>query len=199
MKKIFSIFALIFVVAFSSLSTSAQHRFFIGGALNYNVNSETPNDDDKYTTYGFMPYIGHILSSKMIIGLGLGYSGANDFEDDDNYNKSSLVKITPFFRYRKQVNENLGVYGELNVPVGFGNSKGKVASTEYDGNKTTHFGVNLGPGLDYAFSDRWVINTMWGVLGYHTESIKDVDNSGFSNFGLNLNPAALTFSLNYCF
>lgn len=199
-NQLFKVFTLVLLVACTT-QLSAQHKFFIGGKGGFNSSGHSESEA-KTVSYSVSPYIGYSASEHIIVGLSLGYEGTKlglSDTDKDTYSKNGDIVISPFVRYRKAANEKLGVYGELGFGYGMGNTKSYVADEQVgETSKTSSFNVYVGPGIDYAFSDRWAINALWGALSYKSTKVKDSEGSR-SDLGLNLNPAALTFSLNYCF
>ncbi len=196
MKKMLSILASLFMAVLVTTDATAQYQFFTGGTLNFQ-NQKYSEGDDKLSRYAVLPYIGYMASDNLIVGMALGVVGDRD-GDDDNYSKVSSFRINPFARYRKAANEATGIYGEFGVNVDLGTAKTFLGGDEASKSNTTSLGFYAGPGIDYAFSDRWVVNALWGALRYENTSVKDVDGS-LNEFGLNINPANIRFSLNYMF
>lgn len=191
-----SIFVFIVFALFISADLSAQYKFFTGGTVGFGSTGNSESDF-KSSNYTLLPYIGYSASDNLILGLAAGISGDRD-GDDDNYNRGSSLTIQPFLRYREAANEATGIYGEVGVALDLGTQKTFVGGDEAGKSNTTGVQIYLGPGIDYAFADRWVINALWGALSYQTLKVKDVDGST-NQFGLNLNPASMRFSLNYMF
>lgn len=193
MISIFCILMCLFV----SNDATAQYKFFTGGTLAFDTEGNS-NSDAKNLEYLVAPYIGYSVSEKIIIGLSVGYAGTRTEVTNDNYTNNGELQLTPFMRYRKGVGERMGLYGELGVSLGLGNVKTVATGVDDITSNTTSFRVYIGPGIDYALADRWVINAGWGALSYKGTSIKDVDGSD-SDLDLIIDPANIRFSLNYLF
>ncbi len=186
------------VVLICNQETMAQYKFFTGGRVSF-ASQGNSESDAKESSFTVLPYIGYSVNSNIIVGLATGYQGRKITTSNDNYTSGGSFVINPFARYRVAPSEKMGLYGELGTNISLGNSKTFVGGNQQgDTANLTSIEVYVGPGLDYAFADRWVINALWGALSYRTTSIKDVDGSD-NRFGLNLNPASLNFSLNYLF
>jgi len=196
MKKQFLIFT-VCLLALTQFASAQDYKFFVGGSVGFETSGNSEVDASR-SSFEILPYAGYFVSEKMIVGLGLGYSGVKDADDSDNYTSTGLFNINPFARYRTSPSEKFGLYGEFGLNVGLGNSKIVVGGNDAGTGNTTNIGVYLGPGVDYAIADRWVINALWGALSYNNLSIKDVDGSS-SNFAFGLNPRNIRFSLNYMF
>jgi len=198
MKK--SIFLLYFIFSINFLfgqEETTAYKFFVGGGLSFNHISES-DSDDKQNTFSISPYLGYSVSDNLIIGLGVTFFNTKTSVTNSESRLRSF-SIGPFARYRKSVSKKMGLYGEF----GLGYRSSQFESTPTGGQteedpKSNFFRVYLGPGIDFALSDRWVVNAGWGALSYVTESEEDEDNK-INGFGLNLNPASIVFSLNYLF
>ena len=193
---VFSAFCLLSIFATEKLS--AQYNFFTGGTVGFNSVSASESDAIN-NSFTIVPYIGYIVNDNVIAGLGIGYAGSKQGGNDDNYDATGSFVINPFARYRVTPSKQMGFYGELGLRVNL-NSDKVFSGGEQVGEtgNSTDFGLYLGPGIDYTFADRWVVNALWGALEYTSTTIKDVDGS-VNEFGLNLNPANIVFSLNYMF
>ncbi len=196
MRKFIITASCLFILLSCSTEVFAQYKFFTGGTLKF-LSTTNSASDIKSNAYAISPYIGAAVSDNILVGLAVGYEGLRNETNSDNYTQNNNLVITPFARYRVTPSDKMGLYGELGANIRSGTSIVSALGVETD-SKTSGFGVYLGPGLDYAFADRWVVNALWGALSYDTSSIKDVDNST-STFGLNLNPASVRLSLNYLF
>ncbi len=201
MKKLFLFCIVILFTTIFSENLFGQYKFFTGGQFNY-ASSGNSENDNKQTVFGFLPYLGYSVNDNIIVGLGLGFnsqktvlSGSSDYTISAN-----SLQIQPFGRYRKSVSDKLGLYGELGFIIL--NGKAKTSFPDFPENdseqKFNNFNVYAGPGIDYAFSDRWVVNALWGAISYSVASLED-DPQKDNVFAFSLNPAAINLSLNYLF
>ncbi len=128
----------------------------------------------------------------------------------ENKNTESAFVVAPFVRKYWTLSDKLYIFGQLEVPMEFGNIKQEGTTTTTAGNTVTtassstknnytSVGVNIKPGLDYFLNKNWSIEATIGEFGYNTAKLdvdgaKSVDNY---NFGLNL--SSVTFGVKYVF
>ncbi len=209
----------IVLVAAVMLATSTAHAQTTGfGSGQMSMSSTSSPDTDAKTLQGtFGPAVGYNVSDRIVVGLGLNYTGStitNKWENGGSISelerKSNLMTITPFARYMKKVDEDFSVYGQLAVGIGFGKNADETTTTGNGATTTVkeESDVNVirmavGPGVAYTFAPRWAITTEWGALSYESRSAKP-DGEGSekiteNSFGLALNASAITFALNWLF
>jgi len=219
MKKIVLITA---IAVFTTVAAQAQ--LWISANLGFNTNSgsnkkvmgstTTETDLPKTSSYHFMPTIGYNLSDNICIGLGIGYNGSTN-TDEDIYvigDKETIkyggFKVMPFARYIGKINDNFGWYAQGDLGYGSGKETTSYSgggTTNTDDTKTSSLGFNIRPGVYYQFSDHFSMNTHYGQLGYNSWNSKSGDTTTVENtdknssFGLNLNMSTLGFGLNYHF
>ncbi len=200
----------------AATSAHAQTQGFVSGQMSMSSTS-SPDDDAKTASGIFGPVVGYNFNEKIVVGLGLNYTG-NTVSDKEDFNgqlfeldnKTNLLTIAPFMRYMKKVDEDFSLYGQLTLGVGFGkntdenivavNNLAAVVETESD---VDVFSTSIGPGVVYSFAPRWAVNADWGALRYESRSVKaDVQGAEkytTNTFGLALTPGAITFGLNWLF
>lgn len=207
------------LAATALLSTTALHaqdKGFVSGVISYT--STGPSDGDATTDVVFGPAVGFNVNDHIVVGLGVNYGshtvphtatiGNAEVKLQD---KTSLFTITPFGRYVKKVDDHFSIYGQLSFGIGFGSTDQENATI--DGNAIIHtttstvdvntFNVTAGPGIGYVLAPRWALTANWGALRYESESQK-ADVSGAekfttNTFGIAIDPAAISFSLNWLF
>ena len=198
MKKLFFLSTFLFstFILFSQDdNNSATYKFFVGGQLGFENISQT-EVDEKTTLTTFSPYLGYSINQNWILGISIGL--INDKSEVNNViAKGSTFSVTPFTRYRKALDSKMGLYGEFGVAIINGSTTYESGGNETK-TKSNAFSLYLGPGIDYALANRWVVNAGWGLLSYTSSGLKDGDNR-VNRFGLSLNPRSINFSLNYLF
>ena len=204
------------VAALVATSADAQTKGFISGQMSVSSTS-SPDDNAKTLNGTFGPMAGFNLSEKLILGLGVDYSGTTVTNRTDasgitteTDRKSSLLTIAPFARYMKKVDEDFSLFGQLSIGVGFGGSTdetvasgGGSTTTVEVKNDVNTFSTTIGPGVQYAFAPHWAVTANWGALRYQSRTTK-LDEEGAegytqNEFGLALTPGAITFGLNWLF
>ena len=197
MKKLLIISSfLISTFALFSQEEVTPYKFFVGGALSFDNASETDNDV-KQNIFRVSPYIGYSISEQVIVGLSLGLFQSKTTHSISE-SKLRSFSVTPFTRYRKSVSKRMGFYGELGARFSVGQYESTSGGQTTTNPKNNIFQVYIGPGIDFAFADRWVVNAGWGVLSYGRSSEEDIDNK-YNAFQFNMNAADINFSLNYLF
>lgn len=193
---------------------------YLSGQVEYYHNEknefEAKTKDD---VIRILPTAGYFVDNNLAIGLGVGYKSAvtkytvNGFEFLNTIeikNTDNAFVVAPFVRKYWTLSDKLYIFGQLQVPLEFGNEKLDFNS-EGDGgdpilsapftekNNYTNIGVNIKPGLDYFLTKNWSIEATIGEFGYNTykkdiEGAKRTDNY---KFGISL--SSVTFGVKYVF
>ncbi|WP_143883594.1 outer membrane beta-barrel protein [Chryseobacterium binzhouense] len=202
MKKILLAAA---VVAFGlSNAQIAKGTTYVSGVVGYS-STENNNDDTKVENFAVVPTVGYFVAPNLAVGLGVGYASASEKETFQNgfdkYTQSAFV-VEPFVRKYWTLGDKLYIFGQLSVPMQFGNEK-----MEENLNNTTvsnkvnynSFGVSVKPGLDYFLNKNWTIEATIGEFGYNTSKY-DVDGAkNVNNFNFGLNLANVGIGVKYVF
>ena len=152
----------------------AKGDFLVGGTVGINSTSVKLNDaiDDKTTTTEFFisPKVGYALSDKWMVGVfaRTNFSSMKQevagVETDE---KSNLIIPGVFVRnYHVIGGSKFAFFGEANVGYGFG-------QTKEDGTKTGSVSgiyANVQPGISYFVTKCFVIEGVFGGLGYANET-----------------------------
>ncbi|MBB6370222.1 outer membrane beta-barrel protein [Chryseobacterium shigense] len=191
-------------VALFGLSNAqiAKGTTYLSGTLNFSSTHDN-NDDSKVNDLTLVPTVGYFVGTNVAVGVGVGYaSHVEKTEMASGYDKSTMqgVIVEPFVRKYWTLGEKLYIFGQLSVPMQFGNSKfeesiGNVTNTaKYDFNS---FGVSIKPGLDYFLNKNWTIEATIGDFGYSNFKYKDAKSVDNYNFGLDL--ASVGIGVKYVF
>ncbi|WP_419494732.1 outer membrane beta-barrel protein [Chryseobacterium bernardetii] len=210
-------------VALFGLSNAqiAKGTTYVSGQLGYSQN-ENNNNDTKIESFKVLPTVGYFVNTNLAVGLGVGYKNDNvkvttegnliptgTFVNENKTTTSAFV-VAPFVRKYWTLGDKLYIFGQLEVPMEFGQFKDEDNRTETVGstvtkkststkNNFTSIGVNVKPGLDYFLNKNWSIEATFGEFGYNTNKL-DVDGAKRVNdykFGLNL--SSVTFGVKYVF
>ncbi len=193
------------VVAFGlSNAQIAKGTTYVSGVVGYS-STEDNNDDTKVENFAVVPTVGYFVAPNLAVGLGVGYASASEKETFQNgfdkYTQSAFV-VEPFVRKYWTLGDKLYIFGQLSVPMQFGNEK-----MEENLNNTTvsnkvnynSFGVSIKPGLDYFLNKNWTIEATIGEFGYNTSKY-DVDGAkNVNNFNFGLNLANVGIGVKYVF
>ncbi|MCJ7932116.1 MAG: outer membrane beta-barrel protein [Chryseobacterium sp.] len=209
-------------VALFGLSNAqiAKGTTYLSGQVGYSQN-ENNNNDTKVESFKVLPTVGYFVGTNLAVGLGVGYKNdkttttttgtiANSSFINENKNTTSAFVVAPFVRKYWTLADKLYIFGQLEVPMEFGQYKTEKDATVTTGSTTTStstsdkanytsIGVNIKPGLDYFLNKNWSIEATIGEFGYNTNKL-DVDGAKRVNdykFGLNL--SSVTFGVKYVF
>lgn len=190
-------------VALFGLSNAqiAKGTTFVSGVVGFAQESDN-NENVKESTFAIVPTVGYFVNTNLAVGLGVGYTNSNEKFEGDNYTTKDIheaIVVEPFVRKYWTLGEKLYFFGQLSVPMQFGNYKYEETGEETTKDKYNSFGVSVKPGLDYFLNKNWSIEATIGNFGYQTtkfdhEGAKSTDNF---NFGLNLKE--INFGVKYVF
>lgn len=213
MKKVFLIGALaLFAAANAQI---AQGTMFISGQVSYagsdnKLSSNSGSEDGvKENSFAVAPTFGYFVAPNLAVGVSVGYSSSTSEPGDlfgDNFDKSTVSAFTvePLVRKYWNVSDNFLLFGQLSVPMSFGNMKGEEKGHDDVKGNVNSFGVVVRPGIDYIIAPNWTIEATIGEFGYRSTTAKPDNNpdnfkntTNNYNFGLNL--GSVTFGVKYLF
>ncbi|WP_144282859.1 outer membrane beta-barrel protein [Chryseobacterium echinoideorum] len=193
------------VVAFGlSNAQIAKGTTYVSGVVGYS-STEDNNDDTKVDNFAVVPTVGYFVAPNLAVGLGVGYASRIEKETYENgfdkYTQSAFV-VEPFVRKYWTLGDKLYIFGQLSVPMEFGNEKVEESlNSTTVSNKVNYnaFGVSVKPGLDYFLNKNWTIEATIGEFGYSTSKY-DVDGAkNVNNFNFGLNLANVGIGVKYVF
>lgn len=192
MKKLFILGAM----ALATLSMSAQDftgKWFIGGTAGYgqkNVGFDANNKAIKDKTYGFKPLIGTFIAPDIAVGARIGWEGSEKNETEAGI--SGVVKANDFVvapmvrKYIPLGDSGFNFFGELALPVSFGDSKLKNVKDS----KTSNFGIGLklNAGFDYIINETLSFETSMNLANFGYTSSKPKGGKRSSDMNINVDP-----------
>ena len=172
MKKL--LLSMVAVVGFA-LATQAQTEkgnVLLGGNVGFNT-SKTDGAEKSDVSFSIVPTVGYFVSDNLAIGTGVGY---NYDKSVSGKNLNQAFEVSPFGRYYVNLSDQFKFFGQLSVPMAFGNNKlvddqGNVADDKYA--STTSIGVNLAPGLAFYPTKRFGIEFSVNGLSYDHFNVKN--------------------------
>nr|WP_315032326.1 outer membrane beta-barrel protein [uncultured Chryseobacterium sp.] len=205
-------------VALFGLSNAqiAKGTTYLSGQVSYSQ-TEDNNTDKKIESFKILPTVGYFVDTNLAVGLGVGYKDGKTTTTtttgstvyDLEKSKPAFV-VAPFVRKYWTLADKLYIFGQLEVPMEFGQNKVEGTTTTTTGGNTvvtsnstknnyTSIGVNIKPGLDYFLNKNWSIEATIGEFGYNT-SKENVDGAKrVNNYDFGLNLKAVTFGVKYVF
>lgn len=187
-KNTFAILATILI--FISIDTTAQIKKgekMIGASLSFTsqkIAYDDSDDDNKLTSIIIAPQVGFGFGKNWVAGVGLGYAYQKaDYTGTLNDADASIFSGGVFLRKFYELNDKFGVYGQLDLSVGFGKGE-RDGLTPFDVDITTYSGI-IHPGFYFRPGNKLVIEAMFGRIGYsstkrdYTASLTDSKESSF--------------------
>lgn len=188
MKKI------LLTLALAAFAMTANAQLVIGG--NISAFHDGAHDDNytagypstASTSISIMPKIGYQLNENMQIGaqFGWAYRYTRNYAGADNTYRSntprSEMRIAPYFRYNFATWRKFSLFCEatLNFTLGFETESHNIVNGSEatgfpvkNGNNYTYFGINVVPGMNYSFSDKFsmdlyvnLASLYWNMTSY---------------------------------
>lgn len=177
MKKLFLSIAVLSGIAFTTQAQTEKGKFILGGSASYeSVKSDAAgaNANEGLT---ILPNIGYFVTDNIAVGTGIGYNYSNSGVASVNGQKEAFV-VNPFGRYYTSLGENFKFFGQVQVPLAFGNIK-EVDANGDSGAKTgttTAIGVALSPGFAYYPTKK--IGIEFALNGFSYNNLKVEDGNG---------------------
>lgn len=209
-------------VALFGLSNAqiAKGTTYLSGQVGYYHSEKNEfGTERKNDVIRILPTAGYFVNNNLALGLGIGYKSAvtkhsvgggfssntMDIKETDN-----AFVVAPFVRKYWTLSDKLYIFGQLQVPLEFGQEKldsnsdilmgdPLLAPSSSSKNNYTNIGVNIKPGLDYFVSKNWSIEATIGEFGYNTYK-RDIDGARRADdykFGISL--TSVTFGVKYVF
>lgn len=209
-------FIITFILFLLSLFVSAQEvpekftiekgTWSLEGAFNINgSNSEYPSAEYKNFGFSIRPSAAYFFNDNLSAGVFLGYNyHRNQFADTDEFqnSKSSGFIIAPYLQKYFAVSEAfaLSLNGSLEYRWSKSNNETDncLNCSEYISKNYT---VAVRPGISYLLSDKFSLDTNFGLLGYTYSEREDedgIENIG-NSFNFYLNLSSIYLGLTYYF
>jgi len=198
-KLLLSLFA-VSALAFSTQAQTEKGKVMLGGNVGFNT-SKVDGASKADFNFRAIPNIGYFVSDNIAIGTGVGYSYDKSVS---NRNLNQAFEVAPFGRYYVGLSDQFKFFGQLSVPMAFGQNKAVNAEGD-TGEKTastTSIGAYLSPGFAFFPTKRVGIEVSVNGLGYNNYSVKNEltgNKVKTNNFGLNANTADINLGMQFYF
>ncbi|MET3115027.1 hypothetical protein AAKU52_002770 [Pedobacter sp. CG_S7] len=192
MKKLLLSMVAVATFAFTTQAQTEKGNTMLGGNVGFN-SSKTDGAAKADVNFRIVPTVGYFVSDNFAIGTGIGY---NYYKKVSTNNLNQALEVSPFGRYYLDLSDQFKFFGQLSVPMAFGNNKlvdneGNVADDKYA--STTRIGVNFAPGFAFFPTKRIGIELSVNGLDYNNYTVKNelTGNKVETNsFGLDANTFA---------
>lgn len=178
MKKLLLSLIAVSALAFTTQAQTEKGKFMLGGDVEFNSNKD--NGASKADTkFNIVPSVGYFVTDNFAIGTGIGFGFSKDNAGtkavpSDVATKTQAFVVAPFARYYKGINESFKFFGQLSVPMAFGNEKSTVDGDNYTKkDKFNNVGVALSPGFAFFPSKRFGIEFSVQGISYNNNTEKD--------------------------
>lgn len=191
MKKLLLSMVAVAAFAFTTQAQTEKGNVMLGGNVGFST-SKTDGAAKSDVNFSIVPSVGYFVSDNFAIGTGVGYTSSKQVS---NKTLNEAFEVAPFGRYYVNLSDQFKFFGQLSVPMAFGNNK-LVDNDGETGDKyasTTNIGVTVAPGFAFFPTKRIGIEVSMNGLGYNNLKVKNevTGNEVESNsFGLDLDTFA---------
>lgn len=187
MKKLVLSLLAVSAIAFTTQAQTEKGNFVVGGTVQYQSEKvDGANKADK--TFQIVPSVGYFVANNIAVGTGIGYQYAKEYNTASTLQSSAFV-INPFARAYKGVNDQFKFFGQLSVPMSFGNTKaGDVNGDNMTKvGKNNNIGVALSPGFAFFPSKKFGIEFAVKGISYNDNKLENANGDkigGDKNFNI---------------
>jgi hypothetical protein len=197
MKKLLLSLLAVSALAFTTQAQTEKGNFMVGGNVEFN-SGKTDGNPKSNINFSVVPSVGYFIANDVAVGTGIGYQ----FSKDYNYltvnpatgfsTKRTAFVVSPFVRGYKSINDQFKFFGQLSVPMSFGNTKrGDVNGDNFAKiSKDNSVGVALSPGFAFFPSKKFGIEFSVNGISYNDFNAKDASGTtqgGSKNFNIGAN------------
>jgi hypothetical protein len=143
MRKLFLTLTAAVALTFAANAQTEKGKLFLGGSVGYDY-SKINGTEHSAQSFNVTPSVGYFINDNFAIGTGIGYTYAQDYNNQGDKLKSQAFTASPFARAYKG-NESFKFFGQLSVPMAWGNNKVEDTKTS----TFSSYGVQLSPGIAF--------------------------------------------------
>lgn len=200
MKKLLLSVVAVAGLVYGANAQTEKGKVILGGNVGFN-STKVEGAAKSDVSFSIVPSVGYFVDNNFAIGTSVGYN-YNKQVSENTLNQAFVV--APFGRYYVGLSDQFKFFGQLSVPMAFGNNKivndngdtgAKVAST-------TSIGVNIAPGFAFFPTKRIGIEVSVNGLGYNNLNVKNEITGGevsSNSFGLEANTFAPKLGVQFHF
>ena len=188
MKKLLLSLVAVAGLVYSANAQTEKGKVMLGGSIGFN-STKVEGAAKSDVSFSVVPSVGYFVDNNFAIGTGVGYN-YNKQVSENTLNQAFVV--APFGRYYVGLSEQFKFFGQLSVPMSFGNTKrGDVNGDNFTKvSKDNNVGVALSPGFAFFPSKKFGIEFSVNGISYNDYNAKDAngnDNGGSKNFNIGAN------------
>lgn len=184
MKKLILSLAILSGIAMTTQAQTEKGKTVLGGNVYFNSIKSDAEGAKAIQNFSIVPSAGYFVADNIAIGTGIGYHTSKGNVASASGKKEAFV-VRPFGRYYKSLSDQFKFFGQLSVPMEFGNEKAIDADLKV-GDKTgssTSFGVALSPGFAYYPTPSIGIELSFNGAAYNSYKVKDGDDKELKGRG----------------
>ncbi|TCD08380.1 porin family protein [Pedobacter frigidisoli] len=185
MKKLLLSIVAVAGLVYGANAQTEKGKIILGGNVGFN-STKVEGAAKSDLSFSVVPSVGYFVSDNFAIGTGVGYTYNKEVSDN---NLNQAFKVAPFGRYYIGLSDQFKFFGQLSVPMEFGNNKVVDAQGNVGAKyaTTTSIGVNVAPGFAFFPTKRIGIEVSVNGLGYNNLKVKNEITGGeatANSFGL---------------
>jgi len=200
MKKLLLSLVAVAGLVYGANAQTEKGKIMLGGSLGFN-STKVEGAAKSDVSFSIVPNVGYFISDNFAIGTGVGYTSNKEVSDN---NLNQAFKVAPFGRYYVNLSDQFKFFGQLAVPMEFGNNKfvDNNGDTGVKLAKTTDIGVNLAPGFAFFPTKKIGIEVSVNGLGYNNRKVTNEitgNETTVNSFGLEASTLAPKLGVQFHF
>lgn len=200
MKKVLLSLVAVAALTFGAKAQTEKGNILLGGNLGF-TSTKVEGAPKSDVSFSVIPSVGFFASNNFAVGTGVGYTYDKSVSGGE---QNQAFVVAPFGRYYVNLTDQFKFFGQLSVPLAFGETKDVDANGE-TGDKlgsTTLIGVNVAPGFAFFPNKKIGIEVSVNGLGYAHAQYK-AEGTGFktssNSFGLEADTFAPKLGVQFYF
>jgi outer membrane protein len=184
MKKLILSIAVLAGLGISAQAQTEKGKIILGGSVAYQSEKSDANGANAAESFNVLPSVGYFIADNIAIGTSIGYNYSNVGTASATGQREEFL-VSPFGRYYTALGEKFKFFGQLQVPLAFGNVKDTDASGDA-GSKTgtsTSIGVALSPGFAYFPTKKIGIEFALNGISYNNYRVEDANGNELKGAG----------------
>ena len=164
MKKLLLSLVAVAGLVYGANAQTEKGKVILGGNVGFN-SSKVEGAAKSDISFSVVPSVGYFVANNFAIGTGVGYTYDKSVS---TLRQNEAFKVAPFGRYYVNLTDQFKFYGQLSVPMAFGNNKVVNANGDTGAKvaTTTNIGVNVAPGFAFFPNKRIGIEVSVNGLGW---------------------------------
>lgn len=195
MKKLLLSLIAVSALAFTTQAQTEKGKFSLGGNVQFSTD-KARGADKSDVNFTVLPTVGYFVADNFSVGTAVGYTFSKNYTPaTPTVLKSQAFVVAPFARAYKNITDQFKFFGQLSVPMAFGNNKVSVDNGDNytKVGKDNTVGVALSPGFAFFPSKRFGIEFSVQGISYNDATAKDANDNkigGDKNFTIGANMLA---------